>query len=143
MTRFHKTIGNLAVALVLVGLTTGAHGYTGGGVMNDRVAGIQFSGRVICTRCTVAEARKAPLDKWDNHLYRITRGQEQAVIEIEWISNPWRWNQLVTTPHLQLRGVDSLFEQLTAVASRGKKVEVSGMLSSTQTLDMRTVTILE
>jgi hypothetical protein len=132
-----------AAVLLLVSLITGAHGYTGEGILNDRVAGMQFSGRVICTRCTVAEARKTLLDKWDNHLYRITRGQEQAVIEIEWISNPWRWNRLVTTPHLQLRGADSLFQQLTTVASRGKKVEVSGMLSSTQTLDMHKVTILE
>lgn len=73
----------------------------------------------------------------------MTYKQQQIVMVVDWVSNPWRWNQIMTTSHLRLRGADSLFEQLTTEANRLKKIEISGMLSSSQTLDMTKVTLLE
>lgn len=143
MTHLHKTIGSVAAALLLVGAAAGAHGFTGGGVLNQRLAGMRFRGRVVCTRCTLAQVRVAPPDQWSNHFYRITHGQEQAVLEVEWVSNPLQWSHLMTTPHLRLRGADSFFEQLTAEESRFKEIEVFGTLSSSQTLDTWQVTLLE
>lgn len=144
MITFGKTLRTgAATALLLAGITSGAQGYTGGTLLNDRLNGIQLRGRVVCTGCSLAEVQEAQPEKWGNHLYRITYKQQQVVMEVDWISNPLRWNRLTTTPHLRLRGADSFFEQLTAEENRFKNVEVSGMLSSSQTLDMNKLTIRE
>lgn len=143
MITFGKTLRTgAAAALLLAGITSGAQGYTGSAVFNNRLSGMQLRGRIVCTGCSLAEVQEAQPEKWGNHLYRMTYRQQQVVIEVDWISNPLQWNRLITTPHLQLRGADSLFEQLTAEANRFQEVEVSGMLFSSQTLDMHKVTIL-
>lgn len=144
MGTFGKTLRTgVATTLLLAGITTGTQGAIGGGVVNDRLDGIQLRGRVVCTGCSLAEVREARPDKWSNHLYHMTYRQQQMVMEITRISDSRRWNRLITTPSLQLRGADSFLEQLTAEANRLKEVEVSGILFSTQTLDLNRVTILE
>lgn len=144
MRTFSKTIRTgAATALLLAGITSGAQGYTGSALLNNRLNGIQLRGRVVCTGCSLAEVQEAQPEKWGNRLYRITHRQQQVVMEVDWISDPLQWNRLITTPHLQLRGADSLFEQLTTEKNRFKNVEVSGMLSPAQTLDMNKITIRE
>lgn len=139
-----------AVALLLVAdITTGAQAQVAGGnsfgslVLGTGEAGMQIKGKVVCAGCSLAEVRKVQADKWGNHLYRLTHRQKQLVMEVTWISNPRRWNHMITTPYLRLRGAASFFEKLTAEENLFKEVKVVGVLSPSQTFDMNEVTILE
>ena len=139
-----KTIGiGVAAVLLLAGITTGVQGYTGSAVLNNRISGIQLRGRVVCMGCSLPEVRKTRSNGWGNHLYRLTHRQEQVVMAVDWISDPQRWNHLITFPHLRLRGDERLFATLTAEENLFKEVQLAGILSPSQTLDMNTVTLLE
>ncbi len=150
MSTFGKTLRTgVATTLLLAGITTGAWGQVDGGSFGQSVlgtgeVGMQIKGEVVCAGCGLAEVQEAQPDKWSNHLYRVTyRQKQQMVMKINWVSDSRRWNRLITMPHLRLRGAPSLFEQLTAEENRFKEVEVSGILSPSQTLNMNKVTILE
>lgn len=151
MIRRRKTIGiGVAAVLLLAGLTTGAQGQvagagtmSGGFALGTGEAGMQIKGRVVCTGCSLAEVRKTRSDRWGNHIYRLTHRQEQVVMAVDWISDSRRWNHLITFPHLRLRGDERLFATLTAEENLFKEVQLAGILSPSQTLDMNTVTLLE
>lgn len=145
---------SVTATLLLVGsLATGAQRQVGAeGSFGSLVLGpgeleTQLSEKGVCAECRLAEARAVqpsrPGELPYRLVYQIGRRQEQLVIEVHWVSNPRRWNHLLTTPHLRLRDADILFEQLTVAENRFKEVEVSGISSPSQTLDINKVTILE
>jgi hypothetical protein len=61
-------------------------------------------------------------------------------MEVSWVSNTRWWNHL-TIPRLRIRGEASLVQKLTAEENLSKEVEVSGVLNSSQILDLHAVTI--
>ncbi len=143
------SVGVVVALLLIVGMTTGAQGQVADGgsfgsfALGTGEVGMQIKGTVVCAGCSLEEVRKAQPDKWSNHLYQLAYRQEQAVMEVNRINNPRRWNHLITTPRLRLRGPESLFAELTAEKNLFKEVEVSGILSPSQTLNMSQITILE
>jgi hypothetical protein len=66
--------------------------------------------------------------------------QAQGVLEVSGVSNPQRWNHL-TGPRLQIRGAQRLVQKLTAEENVMKEVELSGVLTPSQILELQAVTI--
>ena len=129
------------IALLLAGIATGAHGVVG--VTSDPYSvsggwGVQLRGHIICARCSLVEVRQGQPD--NHHLYQLTHRRGQVVMEVTRVHNsPW-WHHL-TVPRLRVRGEDGLFEQLTAEENLLKEVEITGILSPAQVLDLSSVTI--
>src|SRR5258708_2224456 len=91
MTRsFRTATTGLAVAFLLTGLTASAHGFMSLSPWQTGIPGrlIQLSGTVVCTGCTLAEARQLQHDTYGNHLYQVTAPQGQLVLNIHAVSNP-------------------------------------------------------
>ena len=85
MTRaFRTATTGLAVALMLTGITASAHGFMGFSPWQPGIPGrlIQLRGTVVCTGCSLTEARRLQHDKYSNHLYQVTSQQGQLVLDI-------------------------------------------------------------
>jgi hypothetical protein len=102
----------------------------------------QLSGRVLCINCSLEEMQaKQPQD--DKTLYELSRDQERAVLQLETVNNARRWDEVNLTQRLQVRGADDLWQKLTAAENLNKQVALAGILSSTRTLDLSSVTFTE
>jgi hypothetical protein len=101
---------------------------------------IQLRGTVVCTGCTLTEAHRLQHDRYDNHLYQVTSPQGQLVLNIQAVSNP-RWFDDVIFPQVSLRGEDGLLQALSAAETQAKEVELTGLLTAPRTLDVSAVVI--
>ncbi len=145
MTRsFRTATTGLAVALMLTGITANAHGFMGFSPWRPGIPGrlIQLRGTVVCTGCTLTEARRLQHDKYSNRLYHVTSQQGQLVLDIHAVSNP-RWFDDVTFPQISLRGEEGLLQPLSAAETQAKEVELTGLLTAPRTLDVSAVEIRE
>jgi hypothetical protein len=138
-----KTLRNsITAALLLTGITTGVQGQVpGGGFSGLGVGGrgmINIRGTVLCAGCGLDEVRKGQPDQ--HHLYQLTHGQEQIVMQVSLVNGSKEWNSLQPT-QLHARAKDDVFQLLTAEENMGKEVEITGILRTTRTLDIATVTI--
>jgi len=139
-----KTIRiGVTAALLLAGTTTRTQGQVIGSESGPEVGpggawAIQLREKMVCTQCSLAEVQK--LQPNNSQLYQLTYRQEQGVMEVSWVSNTRWWNHL-TIPRLRIRGEESLVQKLTAEENLSKEVEVSGVLNSSQILDLHAVTI--
>jgi hypothetical protein len=143
MTRsFRTATTGLAVALMLTGITASAHGFMGLSPWQPGIPGrlIQLRGTVVCTGCSLTEARRLQHDKYGNHLYQVTSRQGQLVLDIHAVSNP-RWFDYVTLPQISLRGEEGLLQPLSAPEIQSKDVELTGLLTNPRTLDVSAVVI--
>ena len=143
MTRsFRTATTGLAVALMLTSITATAHGFMGLSPWQPGIPGrlIQLRGTVVCTGCTLAEARRLQHDKYSNHLYQVTSQQGQLVLDIHAVSNP-RWFDYVTLPQISLRGEEGLLQPLSAPEIQATDVELTGLLSAPRILDVSAVVI--
>lgn len=143
MTRLHKTIGNLAVALLLVGGVTGAHAQVAGGAFSGAGVSsrgfIHIQGAVRCVGCTIDEVRKA--QPGTHHLYQLTYRQRPLVIQMQQVNSLQRWHHLAWPPRLGVRAADHVFQQLTMEANLFKTVEITGILRNSRTLDISRVVV--
>lgn len=145
MTRFHKTIGNLAVVLVLVGVVTGAHAQVAGGAFSG--AGVSsrgfthIQGAVRCVGCTIDEVRKA--QPGAHHLYQLTYRQRPLVIQVQQVNGLHRWRHLARPLRLGVRAADHVFQLLTTEANLFKTVEITGILRNSRTLDISRIVVQE
>ena len=133
----------VTAALLLAGTTTLSQGQFVGSESGPEVGpggawAIQLREKLVCTRCSLAEVQK--LQPNNTQLYQLTYRQGQGVMEVSWVSNTRWWNHL-TVPRLRIRGEASLVEKLTAEENLSKEVEVSGVLNSSQVLDLQAVTV--
>jgi hypothetical protein len=139
-----KTIRiGVTAALLLAGTTTMTQGQVVGSESGPEVGpggdwAIQLREKMVCTQCSLAEVQK--LQPNNSQLFQLTYRQEQGVMEVSWVSNTRWWNHL-TVPRLRIRGEASLVQKLTAEENLSKEVEVSGVLNSSQILDLHAVTI--
>ena len=129
---------------------------------------IHIKGKMICTQCRLADVQKlqpnnhqlyeltyqqaqggmptSPYHPYSQyHPYidkeeQLTYQQAQGVLEVSGVSNPRWWNHL-TGPRLQIRGEQGLVQKLTAEENVMKEVEVSGVLTPSQILELQAVTI--
>jgi hypothetical protein len=139
---FRAATTGLAVALMLTGLTLSAHGFMGLSPWQPSLPGrvIQLRGTVVCTGCTLAEARRLRHDTYGNHLYQVNSPQGQLVLNLQAVSNS-RWFDYVTFPQISLRGEAGLLQSLSAPDTQAKDVEVTGLLTNPRTLDVSAVVI--
>src|SRR5881396_3842945 len=130
-----KATTGLAVALMLTGITASAHGFMDFSPWQPGIPGrlIQLRGTVVCTGCTLAEARRLQHDTYGNHLYQVTSPQGQLVLNLQAVSNP-RWFADVTFPQFSLRGEEGLLQPLSAPDTQAKEVELTGLLTKPRTL---------
>jgi hypothetical protein len=143
MTRsFRTATTGLAVALMLTGITASAHGFMGLSPWQPGIPGrlIQLRGTIVCTGCSLTEARRLQHDKYGNRLYQVTSRQGQLVLDIHAVSNP-RWFDYVTLPQISLRGEEGLLQPLSAPEIQSKDVELTGLLTNPRTLDVSAVVI--
>ena len=139
---FRTATTGLAVVCILTGLTASAHGFMSLSPWQTGSPGrlIQLSGTVVCTGCTLTEARQLQHDRYGNHLYQVTAPQGQLVLNIHAVSNP-RWFDDVTFPQVSLRGEEGLLQPLSAAETQAKEVELTGLLMAPRTLEVSAVVI--
>lgn len=142
MGTLRKTLSaGVAATLLFVGLTVNSRGEIGGGLSfgpsSERA--VQIRGNVVCTGCSLEEARQAR--PRDNTLYQLTHSQGRLVLQVHWVSNAARWGRIVWPPQLRVRGEAGLLQQLGAEENLFKDIEVSGLLSSLRTLDLLTINV--
>jgi len=132
-------IGAVAT-LVFAGITTGAQAFSGvGGGATTGIGGggrfaLRLTGTVVCTSCSLDEARKAQPDA--HHLYQFSHKNGQMVIEVKTVNNSTRWGTLTWPPQLWVRAEDNTFQQLNTEKNLSKDIEITGLLSSSRTLDV-------
>lgn len=141
------TVGNairtgIAAALLLSGLTPSARGFVpGAGGVGFGVGGrgmVKITGTIVCAGCSVEEARQAQPDAL--HLYQLLHRQGQVVLDVKTVNGSGVWD-LPWPARLTVRAKDSVFQQLAAEAHLRKAVEITGLLSTTRTLDIATVSL--
>ncbi len=138
---FRTTTTGLAVACMLTVLTASAYGFMGLSPWQG-IPGrlIQLSGTVVCTGCTLTEARRLQHDRYGNQFYEVTSQQGQLVLNIHAVSSP-RWFDEVTVPQFSLRGEESLLQPLSIPETQTKNVELTGLLTAPRTLEVSAVVI--
>jgi hypothetical protein len=127
------------VVLLLIGFATSAAGQgTSGPVIGGESQGItQIRGKVLCGDCNLTDVRE---DQSNVHkLYQLTYPGGRLVFQVEWVSEPQRWTDLVSSPLLHVHRKTSLFQQLVAEENLFREVEITGLLRDTQTLDISEV----
>jgi hypothetical protein len=139
---FRTATTGLAVAFMLTGIAAHAHGFMGPSPWRPDIPGrlIQLRGTVICTGCSLTEARRLQHDRYGNHLYQVTSQQKQLVLAVHAVSTP-RWYHDVTFPQISLRGEEGLLQPLSAPETQAKEVELTGLLTAPRTLDVSAVVI--
>lgn len=136
----YKATTGCAVALMLISVSTSVQGFTGLSSGITRGERTQLTGKLVCTECSVTEARKAQPHKYGNHLYQLQLGQNQAVMEVL-ETNQVTWLSHLTMPHIRVRGEENLLLPLTSQDNVRKGVTISGYLLDAQTLNVQEITI--
>ncbi len=141
MATLRKTLNaGVAGVLLMTGLAIKSHGevVSGGASFGPgSETMMRIRGSVVCTACSLEEVRKGR--PYDNTLYQLTYRQGRLVLQVNWVTNPSRWDRIVWPPRLYVRGDASLLHQLTAEEHLFKEVEITGLLSNTRTLDLTSV----
>ncbi len=103
----------------------------------------EFTGQVVCVRCSLKEVRKARPRLFN--LYQLNLGQEQIVMQIDTFTDPsdrHYWQTVVgPSDQVTIRAADHVVEELTAEANLFKDLTVTGVLRSTRTLDIGSIKV--
>ena len=131
-----------ATILLLASVATSAQSLVpSGGASGFGIGGRGMTimkGTILCAGCTLEEVRKAQSDI--HHLYQLTHKRGQVVMRVKSVNGSEMWDA-PWPPRFSVRAKDSVFAQLTAEANLTKEMEITGILSSTRTLDIFSVTI--
>src|SRR5215470_1255655 len=98
MTTFRKMMRTGAAAtLLLVGIATGTHAFSGVGGGATGLGGggryaLRLTAKVVCTGCSLDEVRKAQPELY--HLYQFTHKKGQVVVEVTAVNDSTRWGAL-------------------------------------------------
>ncbi|MGE0822090.1 MAG: hypothetical protein AB7G75_07895 [Candidatus Binatia bacterium] len=139
----------VVIALMPANVTFGQSHATSADVLGGERKGLtEIRGEILCSACTVAEAKQAT-DETSN-LYLLDRGEQQAVMQVTAVGDTAtgrtgvidaRWETIVgLTNELHVRVEDQLWQQLTATQNLRKPVTIKGILHSTRTFDITGVT---
>lgn len=134
------TIG-LAVALMLISVSSSAQGFTGlYSTMTRGEQRTQLTGKLVCIDCSVTEARKTQPHKYGNHLYQLQLGQRQAVMEVR-ETNHFTWLNHLMRPNIRMRGEENLLLTLASHDNVRKDVTIAGLLLDAHTLNVQEITV--
>jgi hypothetical protein len=136
----YKATAGVAAALMLIGVTSSVYGFTGSySALTRSTREVQLTGRVICTSCTLDEARKTQ-PKYSNHLYRLTLGRQPVIMEVYQTTNV-TWLSHLMMPHIRIQGEENLLLPLTSQDNVQKDITILGSLLDAQTLNVREITV--
>jgi hypothetical protein len=128
-----------AAALLLAGIATGAQAFSGAGGAATGFGGggrhaLRITGKLVCANCSLEEARETHPALV--HLYQLMKKNGRAVMEVTAVNDSIRWGALTWPPRLWVRAGDEILRQLTAETNLAKKIEMTGLLSSSRTFDV-------
>ncbi len=134
----------VAATLLLAGVVTGAHAFSGAsgtatGIGGGGRSALRITGRIVCTRCSLDEARKVHPDAY--HLYQFTHKNGQMVVEVKAINESRHWGELTWPPQLWVRAEDKVFQQLVTEQNTSKDIRITGILNSSHTFDVLDVDV--
>ena len=144
-----KNLGSRLIAgLLLLGSASLSWAQaSGGGVgpFGGELRGImQFTGKVVCVGCTINEVHKAQPQLTNLYLLKhVGREEQRAVVSVETISEPQRWDAVVFPHEVLVRSTDELFHKLTAEENLYKTISVTGLLRNDRIMDVEAVTFRE
>lgn len=148
MTVWHNIFRKILMSFFILGSLTnsaGGQGPRGGlGSFGGELQRLtEFTGQVVCVRCTLEEVRKARPHLFN--LYQFNHEGEQIVMQIDSFADPsdrHYWQSVVGLADMvSVRTADHLFEELTAEENLFKEMTVTGILHSTRTLDVGSVRV--
>jgi hypothetical protein len=133
-----------AATLLLAGIATGAQAFSGAGGTATGIGGggrfaLRLTGTVVCTSCSLDDARKTQPNAY--HLYQFSHKNGQMVMEVKTVNKSTRWGALTWPPRLWVRAEDKVFQQLTTNQNVSKEVEITALLSNSRTLDVFDVNV--
>jgi len=139
-----KAIVSVVLALTLGSVTVSAQegNDAKGPLWSSAGRQVQITGKVICTECSLEEARKMHPHLAAARLYVVKTDQGQMVTELSWISNP-QWGDRLTTPHaVQLRADERLLQKIFAKEQQSQTLHATGLLSHLGTLYVNEVKLV-
>lgn len=145
MKAFRKSFKkSLATALAFggIGLTAVSHGFVGSGATGlgrSARTPLHIHGSVVCTDCGLEKVRQAQPREHD--LYQFSHKSGQLVFKVIAVDNQATFNALAWPPRFWVRASDEMLRKLSAEENLFKPIEITGMLSSTRTLDIAEVAV--
>lgn len=138
--------GKTLVAATLLLTSFGAIAVTpsfGEEVRSEAVAGVRrpmrINGSVVCSDCRLEEVRQA--QPRERGFYQFAHKNGQLVFQVTSVNQPTRFHALTWPPRLWLRASDAVLRQLAAEETLFKPISITGLLSTTRTLDVTEVAI--
>jgi hypothetical protein len=92
---------------------------------------LPIKGTVICAGCNLDELRK--IQPWQHQLCQLMHAHRQVVMDIHMVNNSSRWRPASWPGEVTVRASD---ERLSVEENLFKQVEVIGLFSTTQALDI-------
>jgi hypothetical protein len=91
---------------------------------------IQFTGKVLCVKCSLAEAHQTYPEVPAKRLYEVKHAESPMVVDVLWASDPhWR-EKLVSPKTIELEAGKAFIEKITAPENQGKTLRAFGLFSS-------------
>lgn len=140
-TSFRKSLA-AALALGGIGLTAVSHGFVGGGAPG--LAGsvrtpLRIHGSVVCTDCSLEDVQQAQPREHD--LYQFSHKNGQLIFKVISVDNQAVFDTLAWPPRLWVRAQDGALRKLSAEENLFKPMRITGVLSTTRTLDIAEVAV--
>jgi len=136
------------IALVLFGSTLVCWAQASGGGVGDSggelPGAMQVTGKVVCVGCTVSDVHRTQPQL--PHLYLLKfvgNEQQKAVVSVETVSAPLRWNALFFPHEVLIRSTEDFVHKLVAEENLYKTVSVMGQLRNDGSIDVENVTFQE
>lgn len=133
----------VAATVLLTGLGTAAvaQGFAGGfsSGLGGRRSLLQINGSVVCSECSLEEVRQAQPQERD--LYQFSHKNGQLVFKIASVNDTSTFYALAWPQRLWLRASDEVLRKLSAEENLFKPLGITGILSTTRTLDVTDVAI--
>jgi hypothetical protein len=145
MKAFRKSFKkSVTTVLLLAGVGTASLSYSFVGGLGTGVGGsvrtpLHIHGSVVCTGCSLEEVRRAQPREHD--FYQFSHKNGQLIFKVTSVDNKATFDALAWPPRLWVRAADETLRKLSAEENLFKPIGITGMLSSTRTLDIAEVEV--
>ena len=135
---------SVATALMLGGIamTAISHGFGGGvgtGLGGSVRTPLRINGSVVCMGCSLEEVKRTQPKEHD--LYQFSHKNGQFIFKVASVDNRSIFDALAWPPRLWVRASEETLRKLSAEENLFKPIGITGILSSTRTLDVAEVII--
>jgi len=138
---FQKSVA-MALILASVGTASVSYSFVGGfgtGLGSSVRTPLRINCSVVCTGCSLEEVRQAQPREHDLYQFSYTNGQ--LVFKVTSVNNESTFNALAWPPRLWVRASGETLRKLSAEENLFKPIGITGILSSTRTLDVAEIAI--